>query len=800
MAMWASRIFLRWYKSFNTRYDDPDHRGRPARPWEVFGDEHFPFIEVSLDSRIATVVGANESGKSHLLSAIEKIAKGWSTTETGIEQYDLHHLCRYCALDGLQQNVWPRLGIEITFGQATEYDSCLGQCGLTRQGGTPTDSARVLRFFIDGGRSDEEFTEVYDHADNRVGVVAKGAWFKAAKAALPSVHFVHSRLAMSNEIHIDQLIGLYESSETTQAIEPLHLQTLASELLSFSLPVGKAIDEATNTEWNTLKTKVSEHRLGPKSGQFLEMLLFRQILDVPKTTLVRVRDLNSTNRGFVERILDEINHRLNESLDLSQFWQQDDDFTLKVDYKGGFFYFRVTDKTGASYTFDERSSGLRYFLSYYIQAKAIRDSLDDKGAIVVMDEPDSYLSAAGQRNLLTVFESLATPDAKERRCQLVYTTHSPFLINRNFPRRISLVRKGDGSEGTQVVELTSTRQYEPVRTGLGIESAETLFMGSSNIVLEGISDQKVLVAAIQRFGDASRVDDMLDLNRATFVSASGVYDVPRLITTTKRAQDKRPAAVVFIDGDANGHKVAHQLVESKLLHEDFVCTIADVGIAPSWTANPRELEDIIPPVHLAAAVVAYLKTNWNTDVVREHIETQLADLAHGATMAARLEQVLRMALGSEATAVSGVELRAGVFDTFAHLLATTQDLSADSKLMEGLAEFEKIVRAICARLTAMLVAAETSTRRDRLRKNVRLEIERFRKAHGKSATKADVARCLSRIDDACVDSSENARKTRENAGNLVQLLNGEMRNAGDLVTIALWHERLQVVWDCPWHS
>jgi len=67
-----------------------------------------------------------------------------------------------------------------------------------------------------------------------------------------------------------------------------------------------------------------------------------------------------------------------------------------------------------------------------------------------MDEPDSFLSIAGQRNLLQVFESLVSKNLLAVSCQLVYTTHSPFLINRNFPHRLCLVRKGDGNEGTQL--------------------------------------------------------------------------------------------------------------------------------------------------------------------------------------------------------------------------------------------------------------------------------------------------------------------------------------------------------------
>jgi len=146
----------------------------------------------------------------------------------------------------------------------------------------------------------------------------------------------------------------------------------------------------------------------------LERILFEKILKVPREALIRIRDLKSSHHGYVEQLLANINHRLSEALDISQYWQQDEDFTVSIEYKAGFFYFFISDRTGAKYTFDERSGGLKYFLSYYIQAKAIRDSMGSSGAIIVMDEPDGFLSAAGQRNLLSVFELLAQKIVENR--------------------------------------------------------------------------------------------------------------------------------------------------------------------------------------------------------------------------------------------------------------------------------------------------------------------------------------------------------------------------------------------------
>jgi hypothetical protein len=81
--MRVAKVLLRWYKSFNVNYMGYSDRraGVSARPWNLLsrptGDEtHFPFIEIPLEDDITTVVGANESGKSHLLSAISKVITG----------------------------------------------------------------------------------------------------------------------------------------------------------------------------------------------------------------------------------------------------------------------------------------------------------------------------------------------------------------------------------------------------------------------------------------------------------------------------------------------------------------------------------------------------------------------------------------------------------------------------------------------------------------------------------------------------------------------------------------------------
>ena len=135
-----------------------------------------------------------------------------------------------------------------------------------------------------------------------------------------------------------------------------------------------------------------------------------------------------------------------------------------------------------------------------------------------MDEPDAYLSASGQQDLLRVLEHQARPDDSDREDQVIYVTHSPFLINRNAGHRVRVVDKGARDEGTRLVKDATRNHYEPLRTSLGAFVAETAFIGGDNLFVEGISDQVLLAgmnARLLRLGTPP--SQCLDLNQVTIV-------------------------------------------------------------------------------------------------------------------------------------------------------------------------------------------------------------------------------------------------------------------------------------------
>lgn len=796
MAIWVSKVYLRWYKSFNT--DSSERRDRSNRPWNQYNERDFPFVEIPISSRVCTIVGANETGKSQLLGAIQKVIDGklWDGTK-----YLSHDICRYSGLLSVSDTVWPELGLEFTFDTDAEFLRCseaLDGLGINGSDG------EKLRFFVKG--NGEDYLTIYDKNGQKLKSLNEKEWLEKKENAIPKVHYIRNDLEFRNQIHINQLIAQYED-EVSIAYEPVQLQSLAEELVTFD--VAAVVSEANDEDSNSTTLLQSLQELQSKVGRTdfqtgdggLERILFEDILKVPKARLIEIRDLNSNHHGYVEQLVADINHKLSESLDISQYWQQDEDFEVQLEYKAGFFYFLISDRTGSQYTFDERSGGLKYFLSYYVQTKAIRDSMGSSGSIIVMDEPDGYLSASGQRNLLSVFELLSQPVEMEngdtKRCQVIYTTHSPFLINKNFPDRISLVRKGDGAEGTQLVELVSTRQYEPIRSGLGIEAGDTLFMGTQNVILEGVSEQRILVSAIQKFGNEERIDDMLDLNRVTLVSASGAWDIPRLMRATKRSKEKQPVRVVILDDDETGRKVKDEITGESLIKKDFVATLTEMSLDTPWTKKVNTLEDLIPPKLLSHGIYDFLFKRWKCE------KTSVADIQLAFEKDAtkpgsqRIIDVIHEAGGGLAKQVNEVDLKAGVYESLATFLSEENPILKDCE--KELDQLETVCRQICDKISEMLSKAKRESQQDRLQKSIRIEVDHFSKLYGTDlTTKADVQRCLSRLEVLPIGTSENAIKTRENILKLQEMLGSQTRHAGHKVDAQGWIARLTKLTECPW--
>jgi AAA15 family ATPase/GTPase len=175
------------------------------------------------------------------------------------------------------------------------------------------------------------------------------------------------------------------------------------------------------------------------------------------------------------RILKQKIENLNQSLtrNFQDFWQQSigrnnkihiqfelDHYSASYGDKAGkpYLEFWIKDEGERLYP-KQRSRGVRWFLSFYMELKASANV--NKRMILLVDEPGVSLHARAQEDVLKVFE-----DIKEK-IQVIYTTHSPHLVEINKLHRVLAIQRDDLDS-----LRSTTRILDPLR--LSAASPDTL--------------------------------------------------------------------------------------------------------------------------------------------------------------------------------------------------------------------------------------------------------------------------------------------------------------------------------------
>jgi hypothetical protein len=220
-----------------------------------------------------------------------------------------------------------------------------------------------------------------------------------------------------------------------------------------------------------------------------------------------------------------------------------------------------------------------------------------------MDEPDAYLSSQGQQDLVKIFDEFAFPSDGRPACQVVYVTHSPFLIDKNHSERVRVLEKGEGDEGTRVVRNVARNHYEPLRSAFGAFVAETTFISNCNVMLEGQSDQILLAgmsAQLRRLA-VPRTEN-IDLNTVTLVPAGSASHIPYMAYLARGRDADRPAVIVLLDSDTPGNDARQELARGgpkgrQVIEERLILQVGDLPDAGLQIDNPHglvEIEDLIP--------------------------------------------------------------------------------------------------------------------------------------------------------------------------------------------------------------
>jgi predicted ATPase len=588
-------IYVRFFRSFNFDYERKAHRESSERDWERTELGWYPFVRLDVDPRITAVVGANESGKSHLLDAVQKLLTN--------EQVDRQDFCRYSDLYSVEQGERRVSDFAGRFRPETDEGKAL----MTTLGYSGSEKLYYVR---SGSGNSFVFTR---HASEQ-RPLSDGEEV-ALRATFPQVFRLETEVALPASMPIRRLAG--------QAADRFPNRAGRRQILG-TLPKHDAAATEVPTWWSAIAgllrpSSTTAETTGISDKEF--DLGRRLLIDVARIDPASFRDLDEAlaaeREGEVNALIQKMNDAIARHLNFPKWWAQDRDFRLLLSPREHEVAFTVRDRTEAEYSFTERSRGLRYFLSYYVQLRANRPP-EGREQLLLLDEPDAYLSGVGQQDLLRILEEFAKPEDGSDGGQVIYVTHSPYLINRNAAQRIRVLDKGSHDEGTRVVTDASRNHYEPLRSSLGPFVAETAFIGGANLFVEGLADQ-VLLAGIsshlRSLGTAP--SQTLNLNEVTIVPAGSASAIPYMVYLARGRDVVKPPCVVLLDGDKSGQDAARQLRRNPAgrrahISAEFILSVdawaktAPVSVETGVTVE--EPEDLIALPVAAAAARRYAET------------------------------------------------------------------------------------------------------------------------------------------------------------------------------------------------
>lgn len=178
-------------------------------------------------------------------------------------------------------------------------------------------------------------------------------------------------------------------------------------------------------------------------------------------------------------------------------------------------------KTRVSLPLQNRSKGFNWFFSFLVWFNKIQAD-NNSTYILLLDEPGLNLHATAQADLLNFLESLTD------RYQIIYTTHSPFMVQADRLHRVRTVFSDlDTSIVTDSIQQKDPNTLFPLQAALGYDIAQNLFISKKNLLVEGVSDLMYLTQISEYLKSIDRIGLNDDI---TIVPSGGLDKVASFIS------------------------------------------------------------------------------------------------------------------------------------------------------------------------------------------------------------------------------------------------------------------------------
>lgn len=471
---------------------------------------------IKINNTITTIIGLNESGKSTILKAIDKlngyqIEKNEKNKEKKYKNAESYIIGRFLLSENEIKEINKRSNNKVLLFPERDTYIDIKVCD--------EPNTRFLSISEKKGKEYVEFDLFYNLKDNLIHFTNN----LFLQYNLEKGEDFDSCLKASEEDNLENvynnLIQNYKEQEIYDKLSEISGE-LKKDLWADLIPNVKIVIFSSS---NLLQNEVMLSDI--KDNIQVNNLL--KIANIDVDELIR----NIENDDSEEIKTYENIYKDGVTKTFKKIFRQNDsnfNFQIRIDTKNNKIIFYTFDKTsGASpIPLQDRSDGFKWYFSIYITLYEYLQRKDDAKYILLFDEPNLYLNPSAQFDLLErVFKNEFKND------QIIYTTHSPYMIDASNFSSIRIVEKTSSTKiyNTTVDYLkehkTTANEIDPlmpILTALNLDISNNLIIDRNKkaIVVEGIGDIYILKAMCKKLGYE---DKLMQYN---FIPCFGAEKVP----------------------------------------------------------------------------------------------------------------------------------------------------------------------------------------------------------------------------------------------------------------------------------
>lgn len=517
--------------------------------------------KVAIDPKTTTIVGMNESGKTSFLSAIAKT--NYFDDSDNDFKFDTTH-------------DYPRNEL-IDFEEDDEDEGKIVSCTYV----IPKELIEQINKELEVDVFNiTEFTHNSNYRNSKITL----SGIRADDRAFIEHLSKNYELSEPTKKVISELKSIDKVSELKAAEEDTGLSAFKAEIAKYTNNPGSWNDLGHHIyityirpampkfwyfdDYYPLSGKININKMTTSQGMTEQDKTARALFELAK---IKPQDVLNAQTNEYERFVALLEASANKiTKEVFKFWTTNTN--LDIEFKiqemknaqnqsEKYLDIRVkSQRHKITLPLDRRSKGFNWFFSFIVWFSKIQsDKKSDY--ILLLDEPGLNLHASAQADLLRFITELAD------KYQIIYTTHSPFMVDSAHLNRVRTCLETDaGSVISDSIQEKDPNTLFPLQAALGYDIAQNLFISKKNLLVEGPADLLYLTFFSNLLHSQKRTGLQDDI---TIVPVGGLDKVTTFISLL-RGSKLGVACLLDTFVDQKGNQKVQDLISQKIIKDKHI--------------------------------------------------------------------------------------------------------------------------------------------------------------------------------------------------------------------------------------